>query len=599
MPNLPTRNNNPGDLRDVKTGGFRTFSDPKEGYAALLNDLHAKQTGTTSTGLGPASTLADFAKVYAPPEDNNNSAKYAADLANQIGVSPATPLSQLDLGKWADAVAKNEGYQGYNPKPFSQPSGGTQQPALQPTEPKNNGLLDLTPKKTFDPLEGVKGFLPGVGSDLNRRLAQGAGALTEAGQGFNEANAGKVGSGVLQTGGALAGALGDIVGRAAEIVPGVKQVEGLIGQGIGAGLKTNTGQALLRDYQTFSSEHPDAAKNIGAVANLASVIPMFKAIGLASKAASVGIGKTLSSSLEKGAEEEIIKRVGANKTAQTLIDKGAVQDLIQGDHLPAVETNSFGQTVYNSDESIRKINNEIQNLKTAQDTHLAPQDVPLTQSQLGQYIKVGDKTVIASPVNTALDELEKEYAATNNFAKEEYIKQLRQKLETTGLTVQEVNNLARLHGNDLNAFNMNGQLSSGLGKQAAENTRKGLKELVGQLDATGASRNIDGEISKLLNVKKLLLKLHNKPVVATKTGGLLKEVSQDVAGGVGEAVGNAVGLPFIGALGGRGLVGALKKRPLTQLERLGQSRTRAPLIRQALQQTAKQQGLRTIGQAQQ
>lgn len=110
--NLPTRNNNPGDLRDPTTGSFRQFASPQEGYAALLNDLHAKQTGTTTTGLGPASTLVDFANKYAPSSDGNNSAQYAANLANKIGVAPNAQLKDLNLGKWADAVAKNEGYQG-------------------------------------------------------------------------------------------------------------------------------------------------------------------------------------------------------------------------------------------------------------------------------------------------------------------------------------------------------------------------------------------------------------------------------------------------------------------------------------------------------
>lgn len=110
MENLPTRNNNPGDLR-VAQGSFGKYNSPQEGYAALLNDLHAKQTGNTSTGLGPNSTLADFANKYAPPTENN-SAQYTANLANHMGVSPDATLSSLDLGKWADAVAAAEGYNG-------------------------------------------------------------------------------------------------------------------------------------------------------------------------------------------------------------------------------------------------------------------------------------------------------------------------------------------------------------------------------------------------------------------------------------------------------------------------------------------------------
>lgn len=105
---LAITNNNPGNLKDQSTGSFRTFSSPQEGYAALLNDLQGKQTGNTSTGLGPTSTLVDFASKYAPANDKNNVGKYTADLANQLGVAPDAQLKDLDLAKWAAAVAKNE-----------------------------------------------------------------------------------------------------------------------------------------------------------------------------------------------------------------------------------------------------------------------------------------------------------------------------------------------------------------------------------------------------------------------------------------------------------------------------------------------------------
>ena len=66
MSNIPTSQNNPGDLKDPSTGQIRTFQDPIQGKAALYNDLTAKMTGTSTTGVGPSSTLLDFAKVYAP-----------------------------------------------------------------------------------------------------------------------------------------------------------------------------------------------------------------------------------------------------------------------------------------------------------------------------------------------------------------------------------------------------------------------------------------------------------------------------------------------------------------------------------------------------
>ena len=126
MSNIPTSQNNPGDLK--QNGQIATFSNPAQGQAALYNDLTAKMTGTSSTGINGKSTLYDFAKVYAPDSDGNNSAQYAANLANQLKVSPDTPIGTLipRIDDFAKAVSTNEGYQ-------PQSSSNTQSP--QPTQP--------------------------------------------------------------------------------------------------------------------------------------------------------------------------------------------------------------------------------------------------------------------------------------------------------------------------------------------------------------------------------------------------------------------------------------------------------------------------------
>ncbi len=111
-PTVADRMNNPGNLKDSATGGFRQFASPQEGYAALLNDLQTKVSGKSKTGVNGSSTLYDFAKTYAPSSDNNDSAKYAADLANTLGVRPDTQIGELQprLGEFAQAIARKEGY---------------------------------------------------------------------------------------------------------------------------------------------------------------------------------------------------------------------------------------------------------------------------------------------------------------------------------------------------------------------------------------------------------------------------------------------------------------------------------------------------------
>ncbi len=114
MQNLPTRNNNPGDLKDPATGTFRTFQDPVTGFKALQDDLLGKMTGSTSTGLTPQSSIQDFAHVWAPASDSNDPISYANKLSAQLGVPVNTPIGSLQgrVSDFAKAVANNEGFTG-------------------------------------------------------------------------------------------------------------------------------------------------------------------------------------------------------------------------------------------------------------------------------------------------------------------------------------------------------------------------------------------------------------------------------------------------------------------------------------------------------
>lgn len=166
---LAERNNNPGNLKDPATGTFRQFASPQEGYAALLNDLKGKQTGNTSTGLHGESTLADFSNKYAPSTDKNNPAQYTANLANIMKVRPDSKLKELNLGAWADAVAKAEGYKG----PTSTPqisAGGTpvaQAAGAPPSQPPVNPAASHPQGEGF-----VKGLVRAVAQPVVTSLAR-------------------------------------------------------------------------------------------------------------------------------------------------------------------------------------------------------------------------------------------------------------------------------------------------------------------------------------------------------------------------------------------------------------------------------------------
>ena len=131
--NLPTTNNNPGDLRFAGQqgatqgkGGFAAFANPQAGFNALENQVQSRIT------QNPNETLEDFVgnptTGYAPKSDGNNPGEYTAKLATALGVSPLAPLSSLSskVGQFSAAIATNEGYEANSQDTqSSQSSGGS------------------------------------------------------------------------------------------------------------------------------------------------------------------------------------------------------------------------------------------------------------------------------------------------------------------------------------------------------------------------------------------------------------------------------------------------------------------------------------------
>lgn len=101
------RNRNPGNLRSshLKIGedpqGYAIFHSLPNGYEALLQDLEAKFTGHTVTGLKPDSTVLQLFEDYAPSSDHNYPQRYAEFVAEWVSralnrtVSTATRLQDI------------------------------------------------------------------------------------------------------------------------------------------------------------------------------------------------------------------------------------------------------------------------------------------------------------------------------------------------------------------------------------------------------------------------------------------------------------------------------------------------------------------------
>ncbi|MCW1832037.1 hypothetical protein OLZ33_08485 [Pantoea ananatis] len=123
--NLPDRNNNPGNLRPVGGGGFRTFDNALEGWGAMRNQLMRYFTGKT-TGKA-LQTITDIVSTWAPSSENDTG-KYISDISKWMGVSPDVALNLSNpqvMTSLMQSMARKEGYSNWNSPLAGQAAGNT------------------------------------------------------------------------------------------------------------------------------------------------------------------------------------------------------------------------------------------------------------------------------------------------------------------------------------------------------------------------------------------------------------------------------------------------------------------------------------------
>lgn len=199
------------------------------------------------------------------------------------------------------------------------------------------------------------------------------------------------------------------------------------------------------------------------------------------------------------------------------------------------------------------IDDKVEHLSSKLDDVLDTKSDTKSIGELEVHTKVGDQTVSHNYVNDALDQLENFYKKTNNVTNETRISQLKSKAESDGLTIKEVNNIAREHGKSLNGFNANGELASGLSKQAAENTRDGVKGTARGLFGDKVYNDTDAQIGNLIRTRKLV------EDVIEKTTDLKNKIQER---SLGAKVGNLIGkvINTLGLGSPKGIVEALIPR---------------------------------------
>ncbi len=157
----------------------------------------------------------------------------------------------------------------------------------------------------------------------------------------------------------------------------------------------------------------------------------------------------------------------------------------------------------------KALNDKATTLKTKLDEVLSTKKEKILLDNLKFDTKVGEEVVSHNYVDDAINQLEELYKKTNDPIGQAKINQLKNNAKTNGITIQEVNDLARLHGTEFStkAFSKTGEPFTSVNAQSFENTRAGLKSTARNLFGNDIYEATDKEISNLIRTRDLVKKV--------------------------------------------------------------------------------------------
>lgn len=424
---------------------------------------------------------------------------------------------------------------------------------------KDNSAEPLNPQELKASKAATKagGFFQRLGEDLRKRKQN-------IGNDFGMVSRGEITPLEYKVRGAgqIAGGVGDVIGRTVGAVAkaGFKNLLTTDAQNIaksGASYVANSpvGRAAIQGagkvaqgWNQFEEAAPRTAAVVGAVGNIASVLPQAKGVQLTGREA-LRTGKdaagVLSSVRAVGLPEKAAKAVGQIVQGKKKDVSTAMQVLSRVD---TKNVKSYGDLT-------NAVRSNTTALSQAMDEVLLKDQTKRNLSQLSKVQDVGGTKVSTNYVSQALAHLRELYESSNDPVAAQRIANLTQKANTEGLTVKELNDIAKQYGSEYGekAFTKLGEPRTSVNAVAYENTRSGVKETLRELLPDDTARKLDKQISENIRVETLAKNMEervNKLMQTVNERGLIEKA--------GSVVGKAVDLATLNSVSGF-LGGVLKQ----------------------------------------
>ncbi len=347
-------------------------------------------------------------------------------------------------------------------------------------------------------------------------------------------------------------------------IPGVKPVVQAVGKGIDALAHTSfiralgdkiggnkTLQEVVKAYDT-DPNFKDTVDGVANVVRLGSDVDTGIAASkkVASTAAKLGTEVSAIASdignVSKQGVEKIINKVAPAETIDQTTGKvlqGKVGDIPSGrEGLSQMETSKI--KTYKELKDLA--NSTIKEKSALQDVNLAKDSTPRSLSSFEKTVGEGASAAKMNYVKEAIDNLKELYTKTSDAEGLAKINKLINKAEgepvidfTTGektgggLTVKEINDLARMYGSEFGkkAFGKTGEALTSVNATKFENIRSGVKDTARELLPDEASKVLDKQMSDVYTVRDLAQKMEQKvntltqrlqkPNILQKVGGLI------------------------------------------------------------------------------
>lgn len=426
---------------------------------------------------------------------------------NQYGV-------QYDVPKYVDAVANL--YQQYKSQ------SPVQETAPVKMEQKGPMLGQELTERVSDLSKGVSTIIGGKDATGQTRV-----------------------SGLIQGAGALAGAVGDVTGKALELIPGVKWVEKQIGKGIGALANTEVGQSIINELQQQAAKHPELAKDAESVFNIVTAIPILKGLAVAKNVALDATAQALKGYAEKAFATDLTeaasRTIGGRNALKTA--PNSIKTLIDERALPEIEGGKLN--VNNAKQKLSQTINDIE------ENELQP-----TLDKLSTE-RVADRESVDNLKKLAIQEIKSDPNIRDSGMIKQAISQAEKRFdgwkESFGdyVDLKTTNRMKRGVRKFVNWGSPEGDADYIIGQSLQKYIENiGTKYGLGDINA------INDKMGNLIKAQNLLRHIDNKPINSGVFGNTIK----NVATGAGEVIGESTGVPFAGALIGRNIGGGVGKK---------------------------------------